>query len=122
MKGSSLDYLYGKTITHIDGGVGSSELIFHLSNGERFIMYHEQDCCENVYIDDVNGDWLDLVGNPILIAEERVSEQEYADDIECSTWTFYTFRGVGGSVDVKWIGESNGYYSESVNYEFSAKP
>ena len=84
------------------------------SDGSSCIFYHEQDCCEDVRIDDINGNFADLIGHPILVAEERIS----TDDHESITWTFYTFRGVGGSVDVRWCGSSNGCYSESVNFCF----
>ena len=95
-----------KTLTEID---------FYFSDGSHAKFYHAQDCCESVTIEDVNGDWNDLIGNPILVADEREEDAE-GDIPECGTWTFYTFRGIGGSVDVRWLGESNGYYSESVDF------
>ena len=81
-------------------------------------MLHIQDCCESVYIEDINGDLQSLVGSPILVAEERASPErgqlnEYDDDFE---WTFYTIATVNGHVDIRWYGSSNGYYSTAVHF------
>lgn len=99
------------------------ELIFECVDGRKFKFYHSQDCCENVRIEDVVGDLGDLVGEPILRADEEVSNghpegyvrPQYGYD-DSFTWTFYKFATRKGYVDVRWLGESNGYYSESVDF------
>lgn len=93
------------------------ELKFIDADGNYFRFYHQQDCCESVEIESVVGDLNDLLGEPILRAEESitVSEMPYQ---QSQTWTFYKFATRKGYVDVRWIGESNGYYSESVDLEY----
>ena len=113
--------IIGKTPIKIDQSDDRIEMLF--SDGSKAIWSHYQNCCETVEIHDVTGNWNDLIGNPLLVAEERTSSEgkphEYS---ESYTWTFYTFRGIGGSVDVRWLGESNGYYSESVDFELLGPP
>ena len=85
---------------------------------ERYVFFHEQNCCESVGINDVVGDLSDLVGEPLLIADEVSGEAPVGFDDEYHesvTWTFYKFATRKGYVDVRWLGESNGYYSESVD-------
>lgn len=90
------------------------ELYFETSEGRIFILYHEQDCCESVSIDDIVGELDSLVGYPLVVAEEA-SFSGTSHDSDSFTWTFYRFRTVKGSVLVKWYGSSNGYYSEGVS-------
>lgn len=78
-------------------------------------IYHEQDCCETVVVDDICGDFNDLVGHPLTTFEERSGHYKDDREFESVTWTFYEFAGPKGSVNVRWCGESNGYYSESVH-------
>lgn len=103
----------------------NQELIFEMSDGRIYKFYHSQDCCESVSIDDIVGELSDLENSPILMAEEIIhgnnedpegimNHPEYRDSF---TWTFYKFQTVKGYVTVKWYGESNGYYSESVDFE-----
>lgn len=108
--------LVGKTLASVE--VSNVEVTFVTEDGITYKMYHEQDCCEDVAIEDVVGDWQDLVGSPITMAEEVNFDDPgpQSDYDESYTWTFYKFATVKGYVDVRWYGTSNGYYSEGVNF------
>ena len=112
--------LVGKTLVKVEQ-VGDQEILFTTNEGKRYKLFHWQDCCESVMIEDVAGDLTDLVGEPILMAEEVTSrgEQESAQTLrqESFTWTFYKFATRKGYVNIRWFGESNGYYSEAVDFE-----
>ena len=91
------------------------ELRLYLTDNHYVRFYHDQDCCESVSIEDICGDLADLVGEPLVEAEE-VSDYTGPDmDHESYTWTFYRFGTRRGSVTVRWLGVSNGYYSERVS-------
>ena len=109
--------MVGKTFTRVEGSAGDGEMRFVTADGETFLFSHYQDCCESVRIEDVCGDIQDLVGEPILMAEEVSGEAPASDEDHwgSQTWTFYKFATRKGYVDVRWLGESNGYYSESVD-------
>lgn len=114
-KRKPFETLLGLTIASITGmEKDSDEIRFKTACGREFVMYHEQDCCESVYVADVTGDVADLIGEPILLAEEATSDAE--DVGESGTWTFYKLATRKGYVDIRWLGESNGYYSESVDF------
>lgn len=110
--------MIGKTIETITGKVGDDEMIFRVGGGGSFRFYHAQDCRESVQIEDICGDLADLLGSPIVEAEKVSSEGTPAP--ECSesyTWTFYRYATARGAVTVRWLGQSNGYYSEGVCFE-----
>lgn len=113
--------LVGKTLVSVETNKEMDEITFITNEGEKFLMYHSQDCCEKVSIEDINGDLEDLIGTPILLAEEVTSEEnpegvtkEFQDSF---TWTFYKLATIKGYVNIRWYGESNGYYSEDVSFK-----
>lgn len=54
---TTFETLKGKTIKEITGAhAGSDNICFILNNGETYKMYHEQDCCEFVSVEDIIGD------------------------------------------------------------------
>jgi hypothetical protein len=111
--------LLGKTLAAIENH-DNEELVFTLDTGERCRLYHSQECCESVTIDDINGDMSDLIGLPILLAEEATHHGDGESPDDSCTWTFYKLATVKGYVTIRWYGSSNGYYSESVDWEWLA--
>jgi len=108
--------MLGKTFVRVTGSVDGDEMLFETASGERFMFAHQQDCCETVRINDIVGDLQDLVGEPLLISEEvKGATEPDAEHYESYSYTFYKFATRRGYVDVRWLGESNGYYSESVD-------
>jgi len=105
--------LRGQIVARIGQPQDGSELIFFLDEDVALALYHEQDCCESDYLEDVAGDIQDLVGTQIWQAEE-VSNKDYVDTNE-EQWTFYLLRTIKGSVTLRWYGSSNGYYSTAVD-------
>lgn len=97
-----------KSVSNID----NYEIKFVTEDDQTYRMLHMQDCCEHVYVESIVGDLNDLVGNPILLAEEVSENDDNAS--ESGTWTFYKLATIKGYVDIRWYGSSNGYYSESV--------
>jgi len=78
-------------------------LYFESEDGAAWKLYHKEDCSENVYIEDICGDLEDLVGAPILQAEEVSSDYDGGVPayVESYTWTFYKFATIKGSVTVR---------------------
>lgn len=117
--------LQGKTLKSIKVSDDKERVDIECDDGKKYIMQHYQDCCESVAVEDVIGDLSDLIGSPILLAEEATSDKEpegfkHEYQLESQTWTFYKLRTIKGSVDIRWFGSSNGYYSESVYFEEAA--
>jgi len=117
--GAKLKDLIGKTMMSVENK-DNEEIIFTTDKGEKYKLYHTYDCSESVTVEDVIGNLADLVGSPLLMAEEETSNEnpeginkEYQESF---TWTFYKFATLKGYVTIRWYGESNGYYSESVDF------
>lgn len=109
----------GKTFTDIQGAKNGSDSIVFKTSTEVYVMYHWQECCEEVELIDVCGDSADLLETPIVEAyveqNETPDDKTYVVGHDHETWTFYRLRTIKGVVTLRWKGESNGYYSESVD-------
>jgi hypothetical protein len=129
---SGIGMLLGKNIQDIfiNHSKTKIRIITNCTNGIwqnlEFVMYHRQDCCESVTIDDIEGDLDDLIDEYILQAEEVTNREDKTlgktKPRDSFTWTFYKLATRRGYVTIRWLGESNGCYSESVDFKLVTKP
>jgi len=94
---------------------GDDVIEFVTESGQTYRMGHIQDCCESVNIEEIEWELSFLENSPISLAE--VTSNQMDSDYDSQTWTFYKFATQKGYVDIRWKGQSNGYYSEAVNFE-----
>ena len=116
---TDIQELVGKTFNQViklKNKEEQDELHF-ISEGNSYKFYHKQDCCEGVKIEDICGYLRDLENTPIISVAETSNNERHEEICESRTWTFYIFRTMKGTVTIRWYGESNGYYSERVDFE-----
>ena len=122
MKFVDVSILKGKILKDIKIE-GTESILFIDKDDIEYEMFHDYDCCENVYIEDICGDINNLIGSKIIMAEEVINRDlsPLNKFDESYTWTFYKFATVKGYVTIRWYGESNGYYSDEVDFAIKDK-
>jgi hypothetical protein len=112
--------LKGKTITSIDGiNSDDSDTIITTSDGTIYTLTHIQDCCENVRVYGTVGNIDDVLNVEVIAAEDtNPMDNPNAPDYKAydsATWTQFRIVTNKGTFEIWWLGESNGYYSETVS-------
>lgn len=116
-----ISVLVGNKITSINV-LDNERINFILDNKRTFTMYHTQDCCESVFIYSIVDNLDDITNSEIISATEEVlcnQDPDWHTHVgyrESFTWTIYNIESKKGAVKIIWLGESNGYYSESVHF------
>ena len=94
----------------------SEEVILTIFKNNKFYelrIYHEQECCEDVRLLEYHGK-IDL--NSQLLDIKVISNEEVKENGDSQTWTFITIETNTSTCTLRFLGESNGYYSESVDF------
>lgn len=126
-----LKSLVGKTISEI--AITNEKLILTLEYKWQepkisYVFYSGAgDCGSEVYLADIYGGLKDLIGSPILTVKVSTSNDKPTDEEERKpekyrfqeehTWTFLKISTIKGFVTFRWLGTSNGDYSEEVIVE-----
>lgn len=90
-------------------------IVFVKEDSELYVLSHEQDCCESVWVESIDGDLEDLIGSPLIMAEEVYECIDDDDEYLRQEFYFYKFATAKGYVTIRFNGESNGYYSTQVD-------
>ena len=108
----SVSYLLGHVFTNVYETIDS--LVFQ---NDKFTvtLSHIQECCECVWLEDVNGDTSDLENSPILRAEEKYGK---SGD---TSWYFYTIATRKGYLDLRFCADYPTMYSThaTLNWSFN---
>lgn len=109
--------LSGMRIKSVDGlKKNSEETLIVFESGCALYMTHTQECCEMVRLVESSGlDAMELLGS--VFAGVEISSSSRRDDSgEGRTDTWISLLTSKGSTQLRWLGESNGYYSESIDF------
>ena len=119
MKTEEFENIVGHEIRKII--VEAAELTFITDKG-KFTLLHDQDCCECVSMVATKGNLMNCIGK-VGSAKVQINVEEFPDRFseslgfqpyESFTWTIFSLTINKKHVKFYWLGESNGYYSESV--------
>lgn len=110
--------LEGRKVKRVSGlSKGSERVTIHLDQDETIIFEHFQDCCENVRLYD--SEYQGKLSGDLLEIRETTNKKDGAElGDDSSTWTYYNVYFSDGNLNMRWLGESNGYYSERVDVSF----
>ena len=114
-------------IVKIEGYFKESErMLIYCKNKKVVEFYHDQFCCECVWLEDGDGisngvdiftgcDWCEVDISEQTNEDKNATPLERWDD--SFTWTFYKFKTNKGYDTIRWYGTSNGCYSERVDMQ-----
>jgi len=124
--------IIGSKILKIEGLKLESKEVTIFTNKGILKFLHYSECCEQVVLNDFEGSAKQLVDSTITSVDEVqgsvykdleldfYSSYNYSDfDHE---WTFYKVETSKGGLWMRWLGESNGYYSMDVSTEWTELP
>jgi len=121
MSEKSFGDLTGARITKVTGLEEGSECVTFETDKGELALYHSQACCESVQLQELDGGAEELEGQVVLYARVEEGDLPYRGSseepelylAESYTWTFLRIGTIKGTVVMRWLGESNGYYGET---------
>ena len=112
---TQISELLGYTLSAVEHNQDWDYITFTRTDGVQVKMYHKQECCEHVWVEEIHGDLQALVGYPLTTAEvyTRDGHNQYGNN---QMFTFYRIGNERHLATIRWCGESH-YYSIDVTVE-----
>ena len=129
---SVFNVLVGKRINGLFIGDDAWALVFRDINGRHYCFRTENDCCNTVWFNHVNGvetvlgegNLFDILRGAMVVevedkgwTDDRTDDDGY-DVVQDGFWTIKTDRGY---IDLEVRNSHNGYYGGSVKYDEESK-
>jgi hypothetical protein len=114
--------MVGARVLSIEGAEVESKTVVIVTDRGTLTLEHDQDCCEQVAVEEVDGDPADLVGHVLTVASESSEgspENHSRGEGDLMRWTFYRFCTSNGDLTIRWYGASNGWYSVDVDAKWT---
>jgi len=91
---------------------------FYCNNGYAYEMCvdNTSGCHVGIGLELIDGNLLNIINTPILEAYLATNTRKIDGPLESETWAFYRIVTNEETVVMRWIGSSNGYYSEVVDF------
>lgn len=115
--------IIGAKITDVSQGDEYDFLLTISTNkGLTLKFYHEQDCCESVWLEDGFDDLKSMIGKEILDIEYIFNQtDEPLEDVDDSyTWHYTNIKTIDKDCQLRFFGTSNGFYSEDIDFTIDA--
>ena len=119
-----MEKMIGKVIESFDRPIesGSEIFILRFSDKSELKFCFEPECCERVSLEDICGDFEDLIGQKVLNAYSSSNEDDPRNEDltiwDSFIWTYYVIQTMAGDVSLRFLGVTNGCYSVEVDLKW----
>ena len=113
--GCNGEFVQRKYPNKIEGIVLHDDVLYILTTYRVFALRHVRNCCEAVWLADGADEIENMVGEEIR--KIRIDVSPKGTDEQSITWTFVNIQTNRDSYNLRWVVESNGYYSETIQLD-----
>ena len=112
---SALKEMTGNTFTSIT--IENESLTFNTENGKQYKMYQDSIRMQYADMEFRDGEFNDLIGNPILKAQSWSTQIDAEGSDDSDRLRDFEFETIKGIFTIRWVGFSGEDSSEDIRFE-----